>query len=148
MIKTLILSASFATLISTMIVGCGSGDSRIPLSGTVTFNGQPIAFGEVVFRPETGPEGSATICDGKFDTTLESGRGITPGPNRLLVTGYEFEPLSIADEAVNIETSPPLFINYELQVDISGKTHDIVVPADAINTAVQESDGGNTGNEP
>ncbi len=146
MIKKFIFTMAFSALLSIGIVGCGSGDSRLPLSGTVTFNGQPLAFGEVVFRPEKGPEGSATIRDGKFDTTLESGRGITPGPNRLFVTGYESEPPSIADESVSFEISPPLFINFEMQADISGPTYDIVVPAEATNTAIQQSDGGNAEN--
>jgi hypothetical protein len=135
---------SFSAMISACLVGCGSGDSRLPLTGTVTFNGQPLVFGEVVFRPEKGPEGSATIRDGKFDTALESGQGITRGQNRLLVTGYESEPIPIADETVNIETSPPLFINYEMQADISGSTYDIVVPAEATNTIIQQTEDGSS----
>jgi hypothetical protein len=137
MATRLSMKTILAALCAATLAGCGGGDERRSLSGTVTFNGQPVVFGEVVFRPEKGPEGSATIREGKFDTALESGRGVIPGPNRMFVTGYESEPISIGDETADVGLSLPIFINYEMKADISGSTYDIVVPSDASITVPQ-----------
>jgi hypothetical protein len=49
------------------LTGCG-GDGKIPVSGTVSWNGTPVEKGHIVFTPvdpAVTPEGSS-IADGKF----------------------------------------------------------------------------------
>ena len=56
--------------------GCGpSGPKVYPVSGTVTYNGQPLAEGDIIFFPATpgGVEYSGKVADGKFKFTTEAG---------------------------------------------------------------------------
>lgn len=60
--------------------GCGpSGPKTYPVSGTVTFEGEPLAEGDIVFSPEQGsiaPD-AGKIVDGKFEFRAQ------PGPKRV-----------------------------------------------------------------
>jgi hypothetical protein len=75
--------------------GCGeSGPKRYRVSGTVTFNGQSVPSGEIVFTPDTaqqnsGPQGTAQIKDGKYDTGAAGGIGVVGGPMVIEVTGIK-----------------------------------------------------------
>ncbi|MCX7400117.1 MAG: hypothetical protein NT138_20800 [Planctomycetales bacterium] len=115
---------------SLCLAGCGRDDGRDPLSGNVTFDGKPLVYGEIVFRPAKGPEGSATVRDGKYSTD-EGGQGITKGPNTMIITGYAAEPVSNADETKVTEAAPPLFTGYQQEVDLNSESFDIAVPAEA-----------------
>jgi hypothetical protein len=105
------------------VVGCAEeGPKRNRLSGSVTFDGQPIPYGDILFTPDgskknTGPQGIANIRDGKYDTSAEGGKGIAGGPTIIRVTGF---------------TGPggKQLCEYELQVDLprGDGTHDIDVP--------------------
>ena len=60
------------------IVGCsGGGDKydRLPFSGTVTLDGQPLASGYVIFEPKSGQptQSGGMISGGKFDVPKKSG---------------------------------------------------------------------------
>ena len=114
--------------------GCGVDDGRESLSGNVTFDGQPLVYGEIVFRPTEGPEGTATVRDGKYDTD-DGGLGITKGPNTVIVTGYAAEPTVNTDETKASEAAAPLFSGYQQQADLNSATLDIAVPKDAANSA-------------
>ncbi|QDV67324.1 hypothetical protein Poly24_10170 [Rosistilla carotiformis] len=76
-----------------MMIGCGpSGIERYPISGTVTYQGQPVKHGTIMFEPDTskgnsGAAGSATIVDGKFDSATE-GTGFTGGPQIVSIQGF------------------------------------------------------------
>jgi hypothetical protein len=70
-----------------LLVGCGgskySGDKRYPLTGEVTFDGQPIDLGSIAFIP-AGGEGRGSggvIQDGKYDVPEE--KGATAGTYRV-----------------------------------------------------------------
>ncbi len=83
----------FAIAITFMTAGCGGDDKgvkRYNVSGTVTFEGKPVPFGTIMFSPDSakgnkGPQGIATIVDGKYDTA--NGRGIVGGPHQIAITG-------------------------------------------------------------
>lgn len=59
-------------------MGCGEGDGveRYKVTGTVMFDGEPLAEGDVVLDPVGGQGGSATakIRDGKFETEVTAGK--------------------------------------------------------------------------
>jgi hypothetical protein len=62
-----------------LVSGCGSG-SRVPLSGEVTFEGQPLSNGTIVFTPVDATAGPSTGCDivaGKYQVPGEM--GASPG---------------------------------------------------------------------
>ena len=116
------------------LAGCGRDDGRDALSGSVTFDGKPLVYGEVVFRPAQGPEGSATVRDGEYSTD-DGGQGITKGSNTVIITGYAAEPASNTDETKASEAAPPLFSGYQQQADLNSATFDIAVPKDAASSA-------------
>ena len=72
-----------------VIVGCGSSDglNRQPVSGTVTFDGQPISTGAILFEPATQDSGTAVgaiIRKGNFAISMSEG----PVPGRYRVRIY------------------------------------------------------------
>lgn len=115
-----------------LLPGCGGGESgpeRYRVSGTVTFEGEPVPYGKILFTPDqtagnTGPQGVATIRNGRFDTS-DAGEGVIGGPHRLLITGMERE-----GSADNEEPIPALFPEYELSLDLprENSEQEIVVP--------------------
>ena len=67
-------------------VGCGSSN-QVSVQGRVTFDGQPVGPGSIVFLPETGAEGTkvaAPIEDGKYQIGTE--RGAAPGNFRVEIS--------------------------------------------------------------
>lgn len=133
----LVLLSALALSVS----GCGVDDGRESLSGNVTFDGQPLVYGEIVFRPTEGPEGTATIRDGKYDTE-DGGLGIKKGPNTVIITGYAAEPAVNTDETKTSDAAAPLFSGYQQQADLNSATFDIAVPKDAANSAAVAAPSG------
>jgi hypothetical protein len=82
--------ATLGALALTSAAGCG-GVRRVPVSGTVTLDGQPVNGGHLVFTPDTAKGNTARISctsrikDGRYDletngvTRAESGSGVPPG---------------------------------------------------------------------
>ena len=70
-----------------LIAGCGSGTTRRPLSGSVTYKGAPLDRGVITFfategRP--GPKGGAPIENGRF--TMPLTQGLDPGKYRVEIS--------------------------------------------------------------
>lgn len=83
-----------AGLLLGCLVGCGSeeGPVRSDISGKVIFAGSPAPGGSIIFTPDnsqgnSGPQGTAAIVDGKYDSS-KNGRGIVGGPHevRIIIT--------------------------------------------------------------
>jgi hypothetical protein len=79
-----------ATLVVVAIVvatgGCGRDEGRLPLTGTVSWQGQRLEKGSIVFVPTAGHRGpkiGAPIVDGGYE--IEAKRGATPGAYRVEV---------------------------------------------------------------
>jgi hypothetical protein len=71
-----------------LTAGCDSTDGldRQAIAGTVTFDGQPITNGAILFEPATERSGTAvgaTIRQGTF--TIARNQGPVPGPYRVRV---------------------------------------------------------------
>lgn len=117
-------------LCAATLLGCGQdGPQRFELSGKVTYRGQPVPSGSIVFEPDAakgndGPQGMAPIQNGMFDTA-RGGRGTVGGPHLVTILGCD---------GVNVsETSPqgkPLFEPFITSVEIPKKraTLDLTVP--------------------
>src|SRR5262245_57089820 len=80
-----------------LVLGCKDTEQkRNRVSGKVTFNGQAIPYGEVLFTPDdskknSGAQGIATIRDGQYDTSAAGGKGYGGGPAVIRVTGLSGE---------------------------------------------------------
>ncbi len=123
--------------------GCGGGDKieRMPLSGTVTIDGQPVVYGTLDFVPDTGkshsgPQGSAVIENGKY-TTEKGGAGVVKGPHLVHITALaeapNREPIVDETQAANVKPPETLLLNYPMEIDIQSETVDINVPKEALN---------------
>jgi hypothetical protein len=124
-------------LASTMI-GCGGSDgpSRMPISGTVTFRGQPVTSGIVCFTPDAkrgnhGPQGIVRIVEGKF-TTTDRGKGAVSGPQIVEIRGFGAATSSKGDTKPFAQ-GERLFPPYTVEIDIAdgATTFDFDVPESA-----------------
>jgi hypothetical protein len=89
------------------IAGCApKGPKTYPVAGEVTFDGQPVAEGEIIFRAADGAQGSwaAKITGGSY--ALES----TAGAKRVEITAHrqiEVAPSASGEGGINYEMYIP-----------------------------------------
>lgn len=121
-------------ILAMSLAGCSGtdGPSQYELSGTVTFQGKPVPAGTITFEPDAvkgnrGPQGFATIKDGRYDTR-EDGRGSVGGAQVVRISGSDG-----IDAGETFPTGKPLFEPYTTSVDLpkESSTHDFDVPASA-----------------
>jgi len=76
------------TLCVFLFSGCNSEDSnRASVSGTVSFNGEPLSDGSIVFIPHGGnggPSAGGTIRNGKY--SIPNKKGPVVGMNRVEIS--------------------------------------------------------------
>ncbi len=119
-----------AILIGALCAGCApGGPERFHVAGRVTFGGQPVPAGTIIFEPDDskkndGPQGMAPITNGQFDTA-RGGKATVGGPHRVTILGCD---------GVNVsEVSPqgrPLFEPHLTTADLPKKQSqvDFAVP--------------------
>lgn len=76
----------FAIVVSCGLAGCGKETNRLPLAGSVSWQGRPLGKGSILFVPtqnHRGPKVGAPIVEGKYQ--IEKARGATPGTYRVEV---------------------------------------------------------------
>jgi hypothetical protein len=105
----------FGVLLFVALAGCG-GEKAYHVSGTVTFKGKPVPYGQIVFEPDPsagnkGQPAYAKIKDGHYDTR-EGGQRTVGGRHVVMIHGRD----GIArGELVN---GLPLFPDYSTTVDL------------------------------
>ncbi len=69
-----------------MLLMAGCGGDRIPISGAVTFDGEPVLTGAIVFEPtdEKGKATGARIVDGRYELAGEAAP--EPGKKKVRIT--------------------------------------------------------------
>lgn len=83
-----------------VIAGCGRRglDGLVPVSGTVTLHGKPVAGADVVFNPESGRHAASarTNAGGRYQlTTLHPRDGARPGKYVVTISKREvIDPLT------------------------------------------------------
>jgi hypothetical protein len=119
-------------------LGCGARPKheRIVVSGTVSFEGKPLAQGQIRFVPEKGsdlPSSGATIAAGKF--RADSHGGVAVGSYKISIEAYR--PLGSGPQSgrsalgaggKNVEQFIPTKYNYksELKIDVPSGSTEIV----------------------
>jgi len=77
-------------LLLTILVGCGtSGVQVAPVSGRVTFDGQPLAAAELLFQPDGNqrPSRGRTDAEGHYDLAYKRGQeGAIVGKHTVQIT--------------------------------------------------------------
>jgi hypothetical protein len=88
------LSTSVAALALAGLIGCGSDEDRyplVPVSGTVTENGKPLAGATITFLPDQGnpyntPGTDSTGPEGNYRLMFRSRTGVSPGKYKVAIT--------------------------------------------------------------
>lgn len=78
-------------MLSACQIGCKESHSLGKVSGTVTYEGKPLAQGNIVFQVASGRDATAEIRDGQIVniSTFERNDGVTVGNVRLAVSSTE-----------------------------------------------------------
>lgn len=116
-----------STLLLMATVGCGAvQQDSYRVSGHVTFEGQPVPAGTILFQPDKsqGTAGLAIIHDGQFDTAAEGGRGTTGGAQRVRIIGLDGKPVEMGPNGV------PIFPDHTETVSLpqADSRHDFDIP--------------------
>jgi len=89
-----VAAAMFAGM--ALLAGCGDDEQLHHVSGTITFEGNPIPKGLIFFDPDPssgtpGTQGFANIENGRFDTALAGkGTGIRGGGSYIIrISGFD-----------------------------------------------------------
>ena len=117
-----------AVLALAIVSGCQKSNGLTPVTGRVTWKGNPVPMGNVYIEPDAsqgnkGPQCRSSIIKGVFTSRPEF--GAVSGPVIVDVEGSEQHP--------DKEFPVPLFPRYTFKTEIpKGKaTLDIVVPENA-----------------
>lgn len=116
-----------------VVAGCGdTGPQRYTRSGQVTFNGQPVAKGEIVFMPDrdkggSGPGATVTFEGGKYQTPGDM--GTFSGPHIVMVSGFDGQPPNNEVPELVHPWGNTLFVRHWVEIDFPDKSsvHDIHV---------------------
>jgi hypothetical protein len=87
------LSCLAVALPMLLAMGCSRKNTgRYDLSGAVSFKGQPVPTGSIIFAPDvskgnSGPGSTAEIKDGVYRTL--PGRGTIGGPHIATISGFD-----------------------------------------------------------
>lgn len=89
-----------ATIVLPLIVSFGCGRDLPPVaavSGRVTYKGEPVVQGTIMFKPEHGRPAVGTIgSDGRYTlTTFDSGDGAMLGSHKVMIDAWRAKGNSI-----------------------------------------------------
>ena len=124
-----------AILVATSVaIGCDQDRvERFDLTGAVTFRGQPVPKGYLIFQPDSaqgnrGPGSKAGLFSGRYETM--EGQGTVGGPHIVSIVGTDGVPFDQGGGVMN-PMGRPLFPDYKVHVDLPKEsgTFDFEVPA-------------------
>lgn len=109
------------------VTGCGGSDGgveTVPVEGQVTWEGQPVTNGSVIFVPDGGgPPAEGTLdAEGHYQLTTGSQPGAVPGLHKVMISSStERDPAALPEDEPVEETSP-LPEKYGISGESSGLT--------------------------
>jgi hypothetical protein len=129
-------ACAVALLTLVALSGCGRPSAtRYELSGRITYAGQALPAGYIVFSPaETsatgGPAAQAEIHDGHYE--VPAARGVVGGP--YVATIHGFDGVSSEENGIINALGKPLVSGYRVSIDLptAGSTQDLDVPQSAL----------------
>lgn len=85
-VSKLVLSLMAVALFA--LAGCGASSNTIKVEGAVTFDGQPVEKGEIIFTPanDAGQSAASKIENGKYQCQ------VPPGTHKVRITAYREVP--------------------------------------------------------
>ena len=119
-----------AALVLCLAGGCGAGDRLTKVSGKVTFNGEPVKEGRILFRNTGGDQKaySGAITDGSYQLECEAGKmrveviasRVIPGKFKKGENG-EPDPIPVAEMYIPAKYNS----NSTLTAEVSGAAQEI-----------------------
>lgn len=113
--------------LAAILAGCDSKPALPPVTGVVTYGGQPLAGANVLFTPEKGiASGATTGPDGRFELQANDGRkGAEVGKHRVSVVrpSPEVPPPMGGESGPPPLPEPPLEHHVELEVTAEGENN-------------------------
>jgi hypothetical protein len=106
---TKLFKVQAVALVLLTVAGCSDGPQRMPVKGTVSLDGKPLATGNLLMTPlKKGPVAGCDIKDGRFEMPSERGPG--PGEYRVEITAYRPTGHKVFDTDLNVaaETLEPI----------------------------------------
>ncbi len=120
-------------------LGCGSESrvERFGLSGQITFEGEPIPFGWLVFKPAHGPGATANIENGTYRT--RAGWGTVGGQHSVEIVAFDGKaiPDPMSEGGVNSAGSNLFSITVQKELPRETSTWDLHLTQDDINAAAR-----------
>lgn len=116
-------------VVGLLSAGCGSGGPKVyHLSGNVTMGGKPVPAGVMFLGPDLkkgvdGPQGYATIKNGKYDTR-DGGRAMIGGPLEVTIQAFDGVP---ASELPMGRKMGPDYVT-SIEVPKADSTYDFTIP--------------------
>ena len=90
--KKYFIFSVIVAITSAAMIGCSRGPKTVPVTGKVTYQGQPLKFGSVMFQPEKGRMAKGQIQpDGTFTLSTDGKEGAVPGMHKVGVTCFELQ---------------------------------------------------------
>ena len=111
-----------------LLLGCGDGrPSRVPVSGMVTIDGEPLTAGYLRFVPPDDRPSSGTIgSDGRFTLgCFADDDGAVLAKHKVAVISNQ-----TIDEVTMRWLAPQRYANYEtsgIEIEITGPTDDLLI---------------------
>jgi hypothetical protein len=104
MIDGLRLSA-YAFVLMTCFAGCGRSAGVTAISGTVSYDGQPVKKGTIAFLPaeSDGPTAAATIADGKYSAKVAPGKKLVRIEGYKVIGQHRYNPLNPKSRMVDTQ---------------------------------------------
>lgn len=121
-----------------LLTGCGgssgAGAKLVPVSGKVSYKGQPLAKGRVSLMPvKPGNTATGEVVDGAFRlSTFQKDDGAPPGQYKVAVTAWEKEPTMESPKGV------PAIPEKYFSPEKSGLTADISAQKAELNFELKE----------
>ena len=111
--KQIILIATIVVCVCCVFsIGCKKGGLQglVPLSGTVTYNGEPVEGAQITFAPDDAANGRSALAkteaDGSYKAmTLIPGDGVMPGSYKVAVRKMTEPPANGSDPVARPEGS-------------------------------------------
>jgi hypothetical protein len=104
--------------------GCGpQGPKLAPVRGTVTWKGNPVPYGTVMFQPENGPAATGEIKNGAYVLLTDRRKGAVVGRHRVTVISLADQSNRLPEERAPL---PPPLVPLEYSFpDRSGLTAEV-----------------------
>jgi hypothetical protein len=116
------------SICASLACGCGDGrPKRVPVSGKVLIDGEPLKFGAVVFAPETGRASTGPLdANGHFSLTCYTQNdGALLGKHRVQVLGTE--QVDVTTARVHAPKKYAALETSGLSEEITGPTDSLVI---------------------